>query len=337
MFETCQRYPSGSSAVPGAGVRIRLAGVEHRSSRPLGLTDAVDVWVLLAAADTAVGNVADRGVSEIAGMLRDLGPEVAEATCAEYVDDKLAAFAIVAGEEVLARVAPAWQGRGLGGKILDFAEQRLRETGVGGGVQWVPSADAAAVALLRKHRWQRAYVDVQVTCDLPPREPPPAVPQGFSLHRSRGEPDLRAVHDLICAAWAIEPHWEEFLERLVMRRSYDPSLWCLAAAGKRLVGVVIGEVEAEVGWIRQLAVSPSYRGRGIAGAMLPRVLSALASRGITTAKAAVHETNPAYDLYLRHGWREASRLDCWIRELPRAQSNVIEGEAITRMRELPPA
>jgi hypothetical protein len=71
--------------------------------------------------------------------------------------------------------------------------------------------------------------------------------------------------------------------------------------------------------------------------MLPRVLSALASRGITTAKAAVHETNPAYDLYLRHGWREASRLDCWIRELPRAQSNVIEGEAITRMRELPPA
>src|SRR2546423_5312399 len=145
MFETCQRYPTGISAVPGAVVRIRLAGVEHRSSRPLGLTDAVDVWVLLAAADTAVGNVADRGVSEIAGMLRDLGPEVAEATCAEYVDDKLAAFAIVAGDEVLARVAPAWQGRGLGGKILEFAEQRLRESGVGGGVQWVPSADAAAV------------------------------------------------------------------------------------------------------------------------------------------------------------------------------------------------
>src|SRR5256885_1812273 len=118
--------------------------------------------------------------------------------------------------------------------------------GAGVGVQWVPSADGAAVSLLRKHRWQRAYVDVQVACDLPLREPPPAVPQGVSLHRSRGEPDLRAVHDLICAAWGTEPHWEEFLERLVMRRSYDPSLWCLAAAGKRLVGVVIGEVESEI-------------------------------------------------------------------------------------------
>ncbi len=89
--------------------------------------------------------------------------------------------------------------------------------------------------------------------------------------RSYGETDAAAVHGLLVAAFA--ENAEEVLPFarwhpwMTQDPGFDPGVWFLAAAGAELVGACLCWRE---GWVKDLAVRPSWRGRGLGEALMRR-------------------------------------------------------------------
>jgi mycothiol synthase len=99
--------------------------------------------------------------------------------------------------------------------------------------------------------------------------------------------------------------------------SYDPTLWLVAIEGGRPVAALIGTVDVEEnrGWVSELGVLRSHRGRGIGAALLRRAFAAFADRGLRDVMLNVDAENPtgATQLYERAGMRVVNRWDLWER------------------------
>jgi mycothiol synthase len=130
--------------------------------------------------------------------------------------------------------------------------------------------------------------------------------------------DLPAVHEVVEAAFA--DHWghhPEPFERWARERtgspSYDPTLWLLAAEAGRPVGALTASVSGGRGWVDQLGVLATARGRGIAAALLRRSFATFAGRGLRQVLLNVDAENPtgATRLYERVGMRVVNRWDLW--------------------------
>ncbi len=81
----------------------------------------------------------------------------------------------------------------------------------------MPDDDREQAAALQLRGWERGYVDLQMRRRLAghwERE----LPAGHAAVALNGPRDAflhREVHELICAAWSVPPHWEAFLGRFV--------------------------------------------------------------------------------------------------------------------------
>ena len=84
----------------------------------------------------------------------------------------------------------------------------------------------------------------------------------------------------------------------------------VAVAGSAVAGYVVADVVTEagraVGHVKDLAVHPDYRGRGLGSRLLDRALSSLEARGVRRAKLEVRRSNDgAIALYRRFGFEAA--------------------------------
>jgi mycothiol synthase len=187
---------------------------------------------------------------------------------------------------------------GVAAALLDAASTR------GGPFETIVPAAATDLAELyraRGFRQTREVLRMQVAVATEP--PPAAWPQGVSV-RTYAESDAAAVHDLLVASFAgnaeeVAPfaRWHPWMTG---DPGFDPGVWFLAEEGAALVGACLCWIE---GWVKDLAVRPSDRGRGLGEALLRQAFGEFHRRGLGTVGLKVDADNPtgAVRLYERVG------------------------------------
>ena len=166
------------------------------------------------------------------------------------------------------------RGRGLGSRLLQLTEDRLRELGVARmhSVTLAPETTAPPLLTARGYREVRRFWEMTIELgDAPP--PAPAVPDGLRIERFSDD-SARAFHAALEEAFA--EHWEyqpqpfdTWWDRQVARHDHDPSLWFLVRDGDEIAAATRNDPERSGGgWIGAIGVRPAWRGRGLAKALL---------------------------------------------------------------------
>jgi mycothiol synthase len=221
-------------------------------------------------------------------------------------------------------VHPEHRGRGIGSTLLDRIEERASELLAGVASSKFRHAinaddrDAAAMLQARGLHIFSHFWHMQI--DLAgPAEAEPA-PDGIEITGTEVPDDLLAVHTALAAAfagyWGYQPEpFDRWVDDYAGSPSYDPTLWLLACDGGEPVGALTANVFGDRGWIGEIGVLPSHRGRGIGAALLRRSFATFAARGLPRVMLNVDAENPtgATALYERVGMRVVKRWDLWER------------------------
>ncbi len=86
--------------------------------------------------------------------------------------------------------------------------------------------------------------------------------------------------------------------------NFDSGLWFLAYHEDELIGAILCFEYPQYGWVRQLGVLPTWRGRGIGSALLQHCFGIFYKRGYTDVALSVESWNSdAYRLYEKVGMK----------------------------------
>lgn len=229
---------------------------------------------------------------------------------------------------------PDWRRRGIGGAMLRYNQQRLRQiaaeaaysaAGHPNGAQrylesWAADSEQSATALLLSEGYapvRHSYVMVRPDLNQTPDAP---MPPGLEVRPVAPE-HYRAI--LEASKEAFRDHWgysetmEPTLEQLLEDPNFDPSLWRVAWDGDQVAGMVLSYIDAREnaeykrkrGWTENICVRRPWRKRGLARSLLVQSLVAVRERGMTEAALGVDTQNVtgALHLYESVGFRPVKR------------------------------
>lgn len=223
-------------------------------------------------------------------------------------------------------VHPRHTGRGIGTLLARLTGARAEErqaripSDVSAPVtlqQWISARNPAAHALFAREGYDMVRHLWGMIIDLADEPAPPTWPAGIAVRDcTAGEHDLRAgyavVEDAFRDHWEYEPRtFEQFTSTMIDNPSYDPSLWFLAMDGETPVGAALCELLPGQGWINNVGVLRTWRGRGIASALLRHAFGEFYRRGMRYAGLGVDSQNPtgATRVYERAGMRIERQYD----------------------------
>jgi ribosomal protein S18 acetylase RimI-like enzyme len=142
--------------------------------------------------------------------------------------------------------------------------------------------------------------------------------------RSYTDADAERVHALLDDQYA---GWDQsyvgrghagWLTFMTEHEDFDPAMWFLVERDGELVACALHWKESQGrGWVKDIVVRESERGRGLAKALLHHAFRAYAERGADRVGLKVDSTNPtgALQLYERLGFVTDQRLEIWQKEL----------------------
>ncbi|MCJ7607994.1 MAG: GNAT family N-acetyltransferase [Thermoplasmata archaeon] len=222
-------------------------------------------------------------------------------------------------------VLPDFRGEGLREALLRFNEKALRHA-----VRDRPRGERRVYqswALSRQNNWQdtllsegygptwHVYEMVRPNLDDVPDFP---LPEGLSMHPI-AEGDYRKVWDatrdaFIRMPWSDDESWDEaHYRQWLVSPLFTPDLWQIAWDGDEVVGSVQNFIDYEEnktfgrarGHTERIFVAPSWRGKGLAKALISRSLLLLKEKGMTEATLDTEEANvhQAYRVYEKMGFR----------------------------------
>ncbi|HEX8229572.1 MAG TPA: GNAT family N-acetyltransferase [Chloroflexia bacterium] len=224
-------------------------------------------------------------------------------------------------------VHPGHRQKGLGGALYRLVEARAREMGVPRMTtpvfitSGVARPECSSFLERRGFRVESSYWQMRIE-DLE-RQGPARWPEGI---------DCRTLGDLSRDAprWAQiirdtfnEPATAEGVVQQLAEEGVSPQGYFFAF--DRQTGLEVGTTRTRidyvggrpVGYIGTVGVLPSYRGRGIAEALVRHALQYLASAGMSIATLFVESQNTsARNLYTKMGWQPVYRTDHYWRRLP---------------------
>jgi mycothiol synthase len=219
-------------------------------------------------------------------------------------------------------VHPELRGLGIGGKLVDLAEERARERGAVSVQNATVAHDEAAGEMLHHRGYQLVRHFYRMAIDLEDDPPEPAWPDGVRIEPFREE-DALAFHEAIEDAW--QDHWDHsprsfelFRERIMDASLYEPTLWAVAWSGDVIAGGTICEAEHnEMGWVRSLFVRRPWRRRGLGMALLLNAFRQFHERGERRVGLGVDAESPtgATRLYERAGMKVVDALAIYRKEL----------------------
>lgn len=276
--------------------------------RPASLQDAEVVFGVLAAAEQADNGEADTSLEDLVSDWARPSFDVAKDTVVVTDSDDVVAYADEFGQRAFVRVHPRVRGRGIGSALLPWTEERARSRGAEWVGQTLSEHETAARALLADHgyvlRWDTWVFQLLLSDDLP-APPPPAA--GVTVRALQRPDDDRAVFEVINTAFNEWPDrdpgesFEDWRAANLDRPDTDPGLVFVAADGEAVVGAAVCMQDGDVGWIHQLAVARSHRGRGLGSSLLHAAFNEFGRRGLRSAGLSTDSRTGARDLYERVG------------------------------------
>lgn len=106
------------------------------------------------------------------------------------------------------------------------------------------------------------------------------------------------------------------LQEIEKKLTRDPDLFLIAEADGCIVGSVIGGFDGRRGLIYHLAVTASYRGRGIGSRLMEEVELRLRAKGCLKCYLLVKADNQEAETYYQHrGWQRMDFVFLYGKEL----------------------
>jgi mycothiol synthase len=241
------------------------------------------------------------------------------------IDGAIAGYANVHGPGAFAVVAPAYEGRGVGARLLEWAQQRERERDADAHRQIAASTNARARDLLERAGYRQARSYWRMVRPLDRKVAVAAVPPGVTLRGIDLDGDGRALHALEAESFGsvadyVPQAWEVFAQRHLHASDVAPDLSLVAVDGQRIVGFLLARrwEHERSGYIDLLAVSPGNQRGGLGTALLTHGFAAFAAAGLLQAQLVVASDNPrALRVYEAAGMGPRFRFDVYERPITR--------------------
>ena len=232
-----------------------------------------------------------------------------DARVVEAEAGRIVAYAAVRRHGTLAVVAPEYEGGGIGGRLLEWAEGRERAHGHPRYRQWVAATNASARELLTRAGYAKARSYWRLSRPLEGIGAPAPPPAGLHLRSVEVERDAPSLHALDAASFAGAPDYspeslELFREEHLEAHDFDAGLSVVAEREGRIVACLLARRRDEegVGFVAILAVDPEHQRRGIGTALLQSAFAGFAVAGLREAMLMVASDNPqALRVYERVG------------------------------------
>ncbi len=215
------------------------------------------------------------------------------------IDGAIAGYAIVHRPGAFAVVAPAHEGRGVGGRLLEWVQRRERERGCDAHRQIAASTNARARQLLEGAGYNEVRSYWRMARPLDRRVNPVAPPAGIALRRLDVDADARAIYALDAESFSSSPDYvpesyEMFVQEHLRAHDVAPDLSLVAHDGKQIVGYLLARrwAHESSGYVDLLAVSPGHQRSGIGTALLTHGFARFAATGLAQAQLGVASDNP---------------------------------------------
>ncbi len=288
--------------------------------RPPEPGDAEAVLAVLVARDMADLGAPDFTLEDLRDEWQASEFELAvDAIVAQAPSGELVAYAAVRRPGVLAVVAPAHEGQGIGTRLLAWAESRERELGRAVHVQWVAGANAEASRLLGAAGYSVVRRYWRMTRSLAEPSAQETCP-GFEMRPPDPDHDAPALHAVDAASFSANADYRPeslaaFTEEHLQSHDLDPELSIVAEHAGAVAGFLLARRWPEsVGYVDILAVHPDHQHRGLGRALLRTAFARFAAAGLREAQLGVASDNPrALRLYERVGMTPRFRADTYER------------------------
>src|SRR5437763_5566597 len=177
------------------------------------------------------------------------------------------------------------------------------------------TGDAAHSALLDRHGFVLQTDVLAMGRALSGSEHEPEWPAGITV-RTFDQADAPAVHASLDQAYGgwdsayVPLAHEDWLRALTGDVEFDPTVWWLAECEGALVGCALWWSS---GWLKDVVVRESERGRGLGAALIRQGFAEFARRGVRRVGLKVDAANPtgAPPLYERLGFTTEQREQVW--------------------------
>lgn len=288
------------------------------------LQDAPAVLEVLAARDAADLGVRIHRLEDLRDEWQGSELELArDAHVAESDRGRIVAYAAVRRHGAFAAVAPDHEGRGIGARLLEWAERREREHGHQLYRQWVSAGNSSARTLLTGAGYAKARSYWRLARPLEGIVSRPPAPAGLRLRSVEVERDALRLHALDAASFASAPDYkpetlELFREEHLEAHDFDAGLSLVAELGPAIVGFLLTRRidEEAMGYVALLAVAPERQRQGIGTALLQTAFAGYAAAGLRHAQLMVASDNPrAVRVYERAGMNVQLQFDIYERPI----------------------
>ncbi|HST17745.1 MAG TPA: GNAT family N-acetyltransferase [Gaiellaceae bacterium] len=209
-------------------------------------------------------------------------------------------------------------------ELLSGIEARAAERGFGTITNIVVPEDAVQWSLLERCGFTADREVLRMWRALDGELEPPRWPSGVSV-RAYTPTDGKRVQTLLDESYAgwdrdyVELTHTDWLAFMTAHDDFDPQMWFLAERGGALVACVLHwrATTGGNGWVKDLVVRESERGRGLGKALLQHGFHAYRDRGAARVGLKVDADNPtgAPQLYERVGFVVDRRYTIWTKTL----------------------
>jgi mycothiol synthase len=203
-------------------------------------------------------------------------------------------------------------------ELLEQIEARGREERIPQLSFVIPEWDEPAWRAYEAAGFEVSTEVLQMEVALDTAPDPPSFPDGVMV-RTYADSDARAVMQLLDAAYR---SWDDTYAPMQLgdwvawmtSEGFDPTCWWLAGSRGELAGVCLTWKE---GWVKDIAVTEAWRGKGLGKAILLHALGEHHRRGTPLVGLKVDSVNPtgAIHLYERVGFTVAKRLRVYVKKL----------------------